>query len=57
MTLDPRHGRMFGTDFGGPVCSANLDRSDPKTSLVAQGKLTGIAYVKLPATEGAIRPM
>jgi hypothetical protein len=57
LALDPRHGRMFVTDFGGSVYSANLDGSDPKTLLVAEGNLTGIAYVELPATEGAIRPM
>jgi len=48
---------MFVTDFGGSVYSANLDGSDPKTLLIAEGNLTGIAYVELPATEGAIRPM
>jgi hypothetical protein len=57
MALDPRHGCMFVTDFGGSVYSANLDGSDPKNLLVAEGNLTGIAYVELPATEGAIRPM
>jgi len=57
LALDPRHGRMFVTDFGGSVYSANLDGSDPKTLLVAEGNLTGIAHVELPATEGAIRPM
>jgi hypothetical protein len=57
LALDPRHGRMFVTDFGGSVYSANLDGSDPKTLFVAEGNLTGIAYVELPATEGAIRPI
>jgi DNA-binding beta-propeller fold protein YncE len=57
LALDPRHGRMFITDFGGSVYSANLDGSDPKTLLIAEGNLTGIAYVELPATEGAIRPI
>lgn len=55
LALDPRHGRV--TDFGGSVYSANLDGSDPKTLLVAEGNLTGIAYVELPSTERAIRPM
>jgi DNA-binding beta-propeller fold protein YncE len=57
LALDPKHGRMFITDFGGSVYSANLDGSDPKTLLIAEGNLTGIAYVELPATEGAIRPV
>jgi hypothetical protein len=57
LALDPKHGRMFITDFAGSVYSANLDGSDQKTLLIAEGNLTGIAYVELPATEGAIRPM
>jgi len=47
LALDPKHGRMFITDFGGSVYSANLDGSDPKTLLIAEGNLTGIAYVEL----------
>jgi DNA-binding beta-propeller fold protein YncE len=50
LALDPKHGRMFITDFGGSVYSANLDGSGQKTLLFAQGNLTGIAYVELPAT-------
>ena len=42
-------GRMFLTDLGGSVYSANLDGSNKKTVLVAQGNLTGIAYAELPA--------
>jgi DNA-binding beta-propeller fold protein YncE len=49
LALDPKHGRMFITDFAGSVYSANLDGSDPKTLLIAEGNLTGIAYVELPA--------
>jgi DNA-binding beta-propeller fold protein YncE len=48
LALDPKHGRMFITDFAGSVYSANLDGSDPKTLLIAEGNLTGIAYVELP---------
>jgi hypothetical protein len=48
---------MFITDFGGSVYSANLDGSDAKTLLIAEGNLTGIAYVELPAAEAAIRPV
>jgi DNA-binding beta-propeller fold protein YncE len=50
LALDPKHGRMFITDFAGTVYSAKLDGSDPKTLLFAEGNLTGIAYVELPAT-------
>ena len=49
LALDPKHNRMFITDFGGSVYSANLDGSDPKTLLIAEGNLTGIAYAELPA--------
>jgi DNA-binding beta-propeller fold protein YncE len=48
LTLDRRHGRMFITDLGGSVYSANLDGSEQKTLLFAQGNLSGIAYVELP---------
>ena len=44
IALDLRGGRMFITDFGGNVLAANLDGSDEKALLVAQGNLTGIAY-------------
>jgi hypothetical protein len=50
LALDPKHGRMFITDFGGSVYSANLDGTGQKTLLFAEGNLTGIAYVELPAT-------
>jgi sugar lactone lactonase YvrE len=50
LALDPKHGRMFITDFAGTVYSANLDGSNPKTLLFAEGNLTGIAYVEMPAS-------
>jgi DNA-binding beta-propeller fold protein YncE len=50
LALDPKHSRMFVTDFAGSVYSANLDGSGRKTLLFAEGNLTGIAYVELPAT-------
>jgi sugar lactone lactonase YvrE len=50
LALDPKHGRMFISDFGGSVYSANLDGSGQKTLLFAEGNLTGIAYVELPVT-------
>ncbi len=49
LALDRKGGRMFVTDFGGSVYSANLDGSDHKTLLFGQGNLTGIAYAELPA--------
>src|SRR5215472_4958201 len=48
LALDLKGGRMFITDLTGSVYSANLDGSDKKMLLVAQGNLTGIAYVELP---------
>jgi len=45
---------MFITDFAGSVYRENLDGSDPKTLLFAEGNLTGIAYVELPAAKAAI---
>ena len=49
LALDLKGGRMFMTDFAGSVYSANLDGSNQKTLLFAEGNLTGIAYVELPA--------
>jgi DNA-binding beta-propeller fold protein YncE len=49
LALDLKGGRMFITDFAGSVHSANLDGSNRKTLLFAEGNLTGIAYVELPA--------
>lgn len=47
LALDLKGGRMFFTDFAGSVYSANLDGSNQKTLLFAQGNLTGIAYADL----------
>ena len=47
--LDLKGGRMFFADFGGSIYSANLDGSDKKTLLFAQGNLSGIAYAEVPA--------
>ena len=49
LALDLKGGRMFITDFAGSLYSANLDGSNKKTLLFAEGNLTGIAYVELPA--------
>jgi DNA-binding beta-propeller fold protein YncE len=50
LALDLKGGRMFLTDFAGSVYSANLDGSNEKTLLFAQGNLTGIAYAEIPAS-------
>jgi len=48
LVLDLKGRRMFFTDFGGSVYSANLDGSDKKLLLFAEGNLAGIAYAELP---------
>jgi len=50
LALDLKRRRMFITDFAGSVYSADLDGSNQKTLLFAEGNLTGIAYADLPAT-------
>ena len=47
LALDLKGGRMFFTDLAGTVYSANLDGSNKKTLLFAEGNLTGIAYVEI----------
>ena len=49
LALDLKGCRMFITDFAGSLHSANLDGSNQKTLLFAEGNLTGIAYVELPS--------
>ncbi len=48
ISLDLKDNRMFFTDLGGTVYSANLDGSNQKTLLTGQGSLTGIVYVGAP---------
>jgi DNA-binding beta-propeller fold protein YncE len=48
IALDLKGGRMFLTDLGGSIYSANLDGSNRKTVLAAEGNLTGIAYAEIP---------
>lgn len=48
LALDLKGGRMFLTDLAGSVYSANLDGSNKKALLVAEGNLTGIAYAEVP---------
>jgi sugar lactone lactonase YvrE len=47
LALDLKGGRMFFTDLAGTVYSANLDGSNKKTLLFAEGNLTGIAYAEI----------
>ena len=49
LALDLKGGRMFMTDFGGSIYSANLDGANRRTLLVAEGNLIGIAYAELPS--------
>jgi DNA-binding beta-propeller fold protein YncE len=47
LALDLKGERMFFTDFAGTVYSADLDGSNKKTLLFAEGNLTGIAYAEI----------
>ena len=47
LALDLKGSRMFITDFAGSVYSANLDGSNKKTLLFAEGNLAGIAYAEV----------
>jgi sugar lactone lactonase YvrE len=49
LALDLANKRMFLTDLAGSVYSANLDGSNKKNIVFAEGNLTGIAYAELPA--------
>ncbi len=49
ISLDLANKRMFLTDLGGSVYSANLDGSNKKNLLIAEGNLSGIVYAELPA--------
>jgi len=48
IALDLKGGRMFVTDLGGSVYSANLDGSNKKQLLFVEGNLTGITYAEIP---------
>jgi hypothetical protein len=47
IALDIPGSRMFVTDLGGSVYSADLDGSDKRNFLYAQGNLAGIAYAEV----------
>jgi hypothetical protein len=51
IALDVRNDRMFITDLGGSVYAARLDGSDKREILMAQGNLSGVAYVETFAGE------
>src|ERR1700675_4084308 len=51
IALDLKSSRMFLTDLSGSVYSANLDGSNRKTVLAAEGNLTGIVYAEVPAAQ------
>jgi hypothetical protein len=50
LALDLKNNRIFMTDLGGSVYSANLDGSNKKNFLFAQGNLSGITYAEIPST-------
>jgi sugar lactone lactonase YvrE len=47
IALDIPGNRMFVTDLGGSIYTADLDGSNKRTLLGAQGNLAGIAYAEL----------
>jgi DNA-binding beta-propeller fold protein YncE len=51
IALDVPGNRMFVTDFAGSIYSANLDGSQERNFLYAQGNLTGIAYAEINSKE------
>ncbi|MGW3632584.1 3-hydroxyacyl-CoA dehydrogenase [Streptomyces sp. NPDC005122] len=51
IALDLDDGRMFVTDLAGTVYAADLDGSNRREILIAQGNLTGIAHAVVPAEE------
>jgi DNA-binding beta-propeller fold protein YncE len=48
LALDLKNGRMFLTDLGGSLYRCNLDGTDKKALLIAEGNLSGIAYAEIP---------
>jgi hypothetical protein len=49
LALDLGNGRMFVSDLAGSVYSVDLDGSNKKPVIFAQGNLTGIAYAEIPS--------
>jgi hypothetical protein len=48
LALDVKNNRLFMTDLGGSLYSCNLDGSNKKVVLFAQGNLSGVAYAEIP---------
>jgi hypothetical protein len=48
LALDLKNARIFLTDLGGSLYSCNLDGSEKKALLMAEGNLSGIAYAEIP---------
>jgi hypothetical protein len=48
LALDLKNARMYLTDLGGSVYRCNLDGSEKKAILFAEGNLSGIAYAEIP---------
>ena len=55
IALDFKGNRMFLTDLAGSIYSAKLDGTEKKPLLVAQGQITGIAYVEMPKAVEALK--
>jgi hypothetical protein len=51
IALDIAGNRMFFTDLGGSVYVAQLDGSENRAFLFAQGNLTGIAFAEITSKE------
>jgi sugar lactone lactonase YvrE len=56
LALDLKNNRMFMTDLGGSVYSSGLDGSNRKNILFAEGNLSGITYVEIPAEAERVGP-
>ncbi len=48
LALDLKNDRLFMTDLGGSLYSCNLDGSNKKVLLFAQGNLSGVTYAEVP---------
>jgi len=53
IALDLRGRRMFVTDLAGTVFTADIDGSNKRPIMAAQGNLTGIAYAEVTSNGGA----
>jgi len=51
IALDVPGDRMFVTDLAGSVYSARLDGTEKQVLAIAQGNLSGVAYVETSSTQ------